>query len=55
MKKEMPIQLPTIPNFIRVGLGEGLCLPINDFSELELKEIAERWTEELIKKSRKDN
>lgn len=54
MRKAIDVQLPTLPNFIRVGLGEGVMLPVSHFSEKELKALGAEWTKALIKKSHTD-
>ena len=51
MKKEFNIEIPKTPNFIKV---EGLkdLIPIEDFTEQDLKYIGEEWTKELIRRSK---
>lgn len=48
--KNIPVEIPSIPNFIRVGSG---TFPIQDFTEEELKHIGEEWTKKLIEKANK--
>ncbi len=55
MKKNISIttRIPLTPNFIQTGSGnDNGILPISDFTEEELREIAAEWTEELIKKAK---
>lgn len=53
MEKKIPvkIRIPLTPNFIQIGDDNGV-LPISDFTEAELREIAAEWTEELILKAK---
>lgn len=53
MKTE--IIMPTTPNFIsvRVGKQEVVKLSISEFNEQELREIGEKWTNDLIADSKK--
>ncbi len=46
---------PSIPNFITFENAPNVVFPISDFSEEELQEIGDKWTKELIKKSKKKN
>ena len=50
MKKQVEVQVPLTPNFIKVG---GVPYPIRDFEEHELAHIGELWTKALIEKARK--
>ena len=50
MKKELQIEIPETPNFLRVkGMSAGM-LPIRDFTVEELEKIGKEWTQNLIKK-----
>ena len=51
MYKQIKILTPSVPNFI---LTEYLKQPITlaDFTDEELKQIGESWTQELISKAR---
>jgi hypothetical protein len=52
MKTE--IKTPTTPNFIKVTIGkQEVNLSISEFDEKELREIGERWTNDLIASARK--
>ena len=47
---------PSVPNFIQVRVGnkkEVVTVPVQDFSEEELREIGKRWTEDLVAKGRR--
>lgn len=48
--KKFSVQIPGIPNFIRVGEQQ---LSIAEFSESELRAIGREWTAELIKHGKK--
>jgi hypothetical protein len=48
MKKEINIQVPATPNFLRAGDGEGIMLPIASFTDKELREVAKEWSDKLI-------
>ena len=52
MEKNLPIQLPTVPTFIRVGVFDSLLLSLSDFTEEELRLIADKWGDALIRKSK---
>ena len=49
MKKEVNIEIPSVPNFISVGSDR---LSITEFSDEELREIGKLWTEKLIERSK---
>ena len=41
---------PRVPNFIKVKIGEEEVMqPLTAFSDLELRDIAERWKIDLFK------
>lgn len=44
------IETPTIPNFVRVRVGkqETVTIPISELTEEQIREIGERWTNDLI-------
>lgn len=44
------IETPTIPNFVRVRVGkqETVTIPISELAEEQIREIGERWTNDLI-------
>lgn len=44
------VELPTIPNFIR--LYQGASLPIDAFSEEELRALGAAWTDALVAKAK---
>lgn len=49
-------KMPTLPNFIRVQVGDGeqeQTLPVMAFSESELRRIGEQWTEALVEHRQK--
>ena len=50
MKKEIKIEIPSTPNYIKVG---DVALGIEEFTDDELKQLGTEWTEELIKKAGK--
>lgn len=50
LEVKMSIKLPSIPNFIIDD--DGKSYPISFFSEVQLREIAKRWTDEFIKKGK---
>lgn len=49
------IQLPDVPNFLRVKMADGdiETMPIVGADEVELREIGRLWTEELVEKARR--
>jgi len=51
MDKNFKIICPSTPNFIRVVGVEG-SISISDFSEEELREIGQEWTEELVRRAK---
>ena len=58
MKKkiEITIEVPITPNFLRnrvEGREKAVLIPIQDFTDDELKEIGLEWGEKLIKEARK--
>lgn len=44
------VELPRLPNFIR--LHEGAMLPIDAFSEEELRALGAAWTDALVAKAK---
>ena len=48
--KNLPVIVPSIPNFIRVA---NQTYPISDFTEEELQDIGEEWTRQFIIKAKK--
>jgi hypothetical protein len=51
MKPE--IQTPAVPNFLLVSLtknAESQKVPVHEFTEEQLREVAKKWTEDLIAK-----
>lgn len=48
----MNVQIPKVPNFIRVGYGERMMISVAEFSEEELRAIGHEWTEALIKRAK---
>lgn len=50
MKKAIQVTIPMTPNYIAVGNEQ---VPIQEFSETELKEIGQEWTILLIEKSKR--
>lgn len=56
MKIESIVLVPSIPAFIRVSTrkpDEIVSVPIEQFSELELREIGRLWTEALVSSANK--
>jgi hypothetical protein len=51
MKKEIEIEIPLIPNYIRHKGGNGV-VPIGVFSDKELEGIGREWTIKLVEKAR---
>jgi hypothetical protein len=47
IKKTFVVQVPTVPNFIKVGNGDTVS--IADFSNKELRAIGSEWTSKLLK------
>lgn len=54
MQKSIEIKTPRVPNFI---LTDYKPIPIENFTEEELREIGKDWTEELVRhaKHRKEH
>lgn len=50
MKKELDVELPMGVNFIKVG---GEFVPVEDFTEIELRQIGHEWTENLIENAKR--
>lgn len=49
MKKDINVETPTVPNFIRVKIGDvETTQPLTFFTDLELREIVEKWKEKLF-------
>lgn len=53
IKKEVKIEIPAVPNFIRVSVGGEVergreMVNIEEFSKEELEEIGKQWTYNLI-------
>lgn len=54
--KELPVEIPRVPNFIRIKLcskhtdreKDPVLLGIEDFTDEELREIGKEWTETLV-------
>ena len=43
------IEMPSAPNFIKTKIGGAdTSMPIENFTDEQLKEIGDRWTKELI-------
>ena len=55
MKKEIQIEIPSVPNFIKVAgeLVSEVVVDISDFTDEELKEMGNEWTENLLENARK--
>lgn len=64
MKKEIIIQetvklggvavkIPMTPNFIIREFGNGLSIPIQHFTNAELRQMGKLWVENLIKSANK--
>ncbi len=53
IKISIEVELPSVPNYLRVQ-GEQTAIPIQRFSEKELREIGRQWTKALIAKSKCD-
>ena len=49
VKTEKTFNLPTLPNFIRDEKDNPV--PIENFTDTQLREFGEKWTEELIRKA----
>lgn len=50
MKKEVNVETPKVPNFIRVHIGDiETVQPLTFFTDLELCDIVEKWKEDLFK------
>ncbi len=47
----MEVETPLVPNFLR--LSDGQSVPLCAVTEDGLREIAAAWTEELLKKAKK--
>ena len=50
MKKEIKVEIPMTPNYIKVG---DVVVSVEDFTEAELSEIGKEWTMALIEKANK--
>lgn len=46
------VELPAIPNFIRVG---KLTLPVSQIKRSVLRKIGAAWVAELVRKGRREN
>lgn len=46
IEKKMSVVVPMVPNFIKVGND---MISVARFTESELREIGQEWTEKLIK------
>lgn len=44
------VEIPTVPNFLRVG--EDQIFSVELFSERELRRLAKRWTDALVERAR---
>lgn len=54
IKISIECELPSVPNYLRVQGENNTAIPIQRFSEKELKEIGRQWTKALIAKSKCD-
>ena len=56
MQKNIEMELPSLPNFIRAKETmkgqERSVIDVADFSDEELREIGKEWTEALIEHAR---
>lgn len=52
ISKEIEIDLPSLPNFLRSKDGHS-AIHISEFSKKELQTIGELWTVALIKRAKK--
>jgi len=49
MNMVFDIEMPSAPNFIKTKIGGAdTSMPIENFTDEQLKEIGDRWTKELI-------
>lgn len=49
MKTE--IQIPLVPHKLSVLIGgKEISIPVQDIPEIELKEVGDKWTRQLIQK-----
>lgn len=57
MKKEIEMELPPLPNFIKSkevsGAKGKAVIDIKEFNEEELRKMGSEWTEALIKHAEK--
>ena len=48
MKIEKEVTIPSVPNFIKVG---NESYGIEEFSNVELREIGKEWTQKLVERA----
>jgi len=59
MEKSIEVEIPAIPSFIKLNLGTKNTqenynnIPIQDFTDSELKKIGKEWTEKLLEEAAK--
>lgn len=42
------IEIPKVPNYLRLKVGDGPIVSVADFTNAQLQIIAERWAQNLI-------
>lgn len=52
MEKKIKVKIPSLPNFLQLESETPSVLPLKDFTEEQLRELAQEWTEALVKKSK---
>ena len=53
VKTEIEILLPSLPNFVRTA-NKDACMPIDNLTDEQIRELGSCWTNALIDKARKN-
>ena len=57
MQKSLSIIVPSVPNFLLIGDSTDekrrITIPVEEFSDSELKKIGKEWTEKLLEEAAK--
>ncbi len=51
--REMDIETPRVPNYLRCGKGQDDVVAVSELSESELTKVAEAWLEALLENARR--
>lgn len=54
LKIGMFIEVPMVPNFVRLKGAKEMTFPIHRMTDNEIKELGSQWTEKLLERARQN-